>query len=712
MAAASVSWGQVKTWTTVSDFNEGTYFNTNSTAVPGELRLNRFGTAPLPFLNIPVGGRLVADRGWPYVPGRIVRVNTESGLVVGEYRTTPAQFESAPSRGVVDKAGNVWVTNRYEGSGTYAVTKIGVIVGGERFFRPAPGVYLPHPLGEYVKDPIYTTGVDRDGDGFIRTSAGLGNLLPWNGTAGKDLDSSVADAAPGTVKEADDELITVFKRYRGSGGKSRSIAIDDNENIWLGFHDGQTGVLKLDNADGRVLQTILTPLVGYTMLYQDGYLWGTAIDTLDNRPWRIKVSDWSYSVITGNRATQFACFAPLASGDVVASTGAGSGHSPTEMMIVDKQTAAIKQYISVPGGGDLRGVIQDQEGTIWVASRGLWAGGPYAVYRYRTDGTLISTFYTGDRPCGLGLDSNGNVWVTHIGDPGNQGNGAWTTVIDPRANDGRGAIIGYVGLGMGSYNYSDGTGATTSQISRDGEWRVVYDSFRPNLPWGRVDWDATIPAGTGLEVFIRAANERLLLNSQAFVKLSNGQDVDGAISGRYVELSVRLSRDQGSDPSLTPSVRSLTLRYANGTVTGQVGLNNWTSLAHPDGEFRLVPVGGGNETLIPGIKLGPFGAFAFRTDLRGQYRVGAKCDRWLRQDLLAPVNILETGAHGLAFALTNGDVDGDNAVTLFDYNLLSEAFDTSAGDPGWYALADLDGDGGVTLFDYNILSANFDLVGD
>ena len=56
--------------------------------------------------------------------------------------------------------------------------------------------------------------------------------------------------------------------------------------------------------------------------------------------------------------------------------------------------------------------------------------------------------------------------------------------------------------------------------------------------------------------------------------------------------------------------------------------------------------------------------------------------------------------------------DGDNAVTVFDYNMLSAAFDSVPGSPNWNSNADLDGDKVVTVFDYNILSANFDKTGD
>jgi len=218
------------------------------------------------------------------------------------------------------------------------------------------------------------------------------------------------------------------------------------------------------------------------------------------------VSDGTSQLVTGDRNSQFANYAPLSNGDVIASTGTGQGHPTPELIIVDGVTAAIKKYLPMPGGGDLRGIIQDQDGDVWVASRGLWAGGPFAVYRLKPDGTILNTFYTGDRPCGLGLDSNGYVWVTYIGRPENQGNGSWATVIDPRVNNGLGAIVGYVGLGTGSYNYSDGTGATTSQISRDGEWRVTYDTFRPAAPWGRVEWDAEVPPDHPADVHPRGRN--------------------------------------------------------------------------------------------------------------------------------------------------------------------------------------------------------------
>jgi hypothetical protein len=63
-------------------------------------------------------------------------------------------------------------------------------------------------------------------------------------------------------------------------------------------------------------------------------------------------------------------------------------------------------------------------------------------------------------------------------------------------------------------------------------------------------------------------------------------------------------------------------------------------------------------------------------------------------------------------SLTNGDIDGDNEVTLFDFGELVAAFGSMPGDSNWNPDADLDGDAEVTLFDFGILVQNFGAIGD
>lgn len=65
----------------------------------------------------------------------------------------------------------------------------------------------------------------------------------------------------------------------------------------------------------------------------------------------------------------------------------------------------------------------------------------------------------------------------------------------------------------------------------------------------------------------------------------------------------------------------------------------------------------------------------------------------------------------LVFTLPNGDCDGDNEVTLFDFAILNAAFGSTPEDSHWNPRADLDGDEEVTLFDYSILMRNFGQVG-
>ncbi|MBZ0212613.1 MAG: hypothetical protein K8H99_02330, partial [Nitrospirae bacterium] len=62
--------------------------------------------------------------------------------------------------------------------------------------------------------------------------------------------------------------------------------------------------------------------------------------------------------------------------------------------------------------------------------------------------------------------------------------------------------------------------------------------------------------------------------------------------------------------------------------------------------------------------------------------------------------------------LVNGDVDGDDAIGLFDFLALRQAYGTRAGDALWNPLADLDGNGHVGIGDFAILRTNYGRCGD
>lgn len=93
------------------------------------------------------------------------------------------------------------------------------------------------------------------------------------------------------------------------------------------------------------------------------------------------------------------------------------------------------------------------------------------------------------------------------------------------------------------------------------------------------------------------------------------------------------------------------------------------------------------------------------------YDAAFKASHWLRV-VVRNVTVTDADVNGVNVALTNGDVDGDNEVTLFDFGELVAAFGTVAGDSAWNADADLDGDGEVSLFDFGVLVRSFGSVGD
>jgi hypothetical protein len=109
-------------------------------------------------------------------------------------------------------------------------------------------------------------------------------------------------------------------------------------------------------------------------------------------------------------------------------------------------------------------------------------------------------------------------------------------------------------------------------------------------------------------------------------------------------------------------------------------------LVDPDGGF-----------VVPGV---PVGAFA----------LSVKPLSYLRRTV--DVDTRSGSVLGLQLELVNGDIDGDNEVTLFDFGRLVAAFGSAPGDANWDENADLDGDEEITLFDFGILVRNFGEVGD
>ncbi|GIV21662.1 MAG: hypothetical protein KatS3mg023_3413 [Armatimonadota bacterium] len=110
------------------------------------------------------------------------------------------------------------------------------------------------------------------------------------------------------------------------------------------------------------------------------------------------------------------------------------------------------------------------------------------------------------------------------------------------------------------------------------------------------------------------------------------------------------------------------------------------------------------------LLLDPDGGFVVANVPMGQFALSVKPLSYLRRTV--EVDISRGSVLGLMVGLTNGDIDGDNEVTLFDFGRLVASFGSTSGDGNWDARADLDGDGEVTLFDFGVLVRNFGEIGD
>ncbi|MCS6948984.1 MAG: hypothetical protein NZ520_00835 [bacterium] len=124
---------------------------------------------------------------------------------------------------------------------------------------------------------------------------------------------------------------------------------------------------------------------------------------------------------------------------------------------------------------------------------------------------------------------------------------------------------------------------------------------------------------------------------------------------------------------------------------------------------RLRKQGGGETTRT--ILTDREGRFSLWVE-PGTYEVSFKASHWLRVNIAEVTLGVAQEVTGQDVTLTNGDIDGDNEVTLFDFGGLVTAFGSMPGDSNWNPNADLDGDLEVTLFDFGVLVRNFGAMGD
>lgn len=531
---------QADTYTLDADFDMGTLVNVNHDAPNNDqLQLN-WVTEPFPFVNIACSAR-----------GTIVRIDTETGQILGEYQSAPNGRGRNPSRTTVDLYGNVWAGNRDEAAGGKgSVVKIGLVVGGTRC--DADGE--PNATGQYLKPPFfYNTCIDRHGattadppDGLIKTSIGLGDYLPWTNAGGADNN--------GGVSTAEDEAILIYQRVNGD--HVRHVSVDADNNVWTGGHFGGDNTFDLLHGNtGVILATFDVGQGGYgglvdgnKVLWSADRMGGMTVLRYDTKG-TLTTADDTWSFLN----------APNAYGLGIDSSGNiwNAQYSSNQIRKFNAAGGLLGTFNTFGASNDRGVAVTPVDDDVWVANS---AGSD--VSRLDNIGILLKVIPLGgdgQGPTGVAVDAAGKVWAACL-------NSHTAKRIDPAAGgDGLGAVdltVNLNALGLptaGPYNYSDMTGSVLLGAIQQGTWTIVHDSGTPGNTACKIYWndepEGAEPAGTSITVEARAADDVTNLPLESFVTVTYG--IDPGLTGRYIEVRATLSRDPGVTE--TPVLSDLTI---------------------------------------------------------------------------------------------------------------------------------------------------------
>lgn len=488
-----------------------------------------------------------------------------------------------PSRTAVDLEGNVWVANR-AATGTATVGSITKIVNDR---NQCP---------------------DRNGNGTIETSGLL-------------ADGGLYYLQPGTSTNINsyDECVVLTRPYgRNDSGqvKGRALAISRGiegsaGDVWAGFWlDKQ--IVKLDSQTGAVLPIYpdggtaitLPPLpqsnsgngpYGFAI---DGYqrLWMAYAPGDFTSPTRQLVlgmvdtsslnMDLDIRPPSGWGATSMYGIAIDGANRVWLAGWAGRAsyvYSYERPYGAPASAGVWRQYYLGNGLcqngtriGRTRGIAVDKDGVVWVSADQNSGGtsSSMLVGFHAGDGGFVGMPYGGgthdcldftttntNQAIGVGLDTEGDVWVNNY-----SGN----AVVYERRDAGGGAqsgsytILNSQPAGSNLYTYSDFTGYQLRNFTApQGTYRhlVATSCTTPTL-WDQIVWDATVPPGAQLQVYIKVADTILGLIPATRYGPFTTSPADlvaaGVPTGRYaqVELVFR-SLDRQSSPEL----RSFHVQY-------------------------------------------------------------------------------------------------------------------------------------------------------
>ncbi len=472
-----------RTYTLDADFAEGNLVNV-SDGVSNQLQLDDT-PQNLDFLWVAVSTK-----------GTIVKIDTETGQVIGEYFTSPQGQPKDPSRTTVDLNGSVWATNRAGNS----VVHIGLVENGQC--------------------------VDRNGNGVIDTSTGYGDVRGWTNANGADTNGGVSTAA--------DECTVHYTKVNSFG--TRHVSVNKDNDIWVSGTSGR----RFDLVDGRTGQIKRAePSVGYGGY--GGLIDKSAVIWSSNPMLR-----WDTSKpLTGTNGVNWTGYSHPSYGLCIDSNGNVWNTSYGNGQI--RKFAPDGTLLGVFNQGDAfaQGCVVDRNDHVWVAH----SLNRSTVGHLRNDGTYVGTVPVGSGPTGVAVDAAGKIWATNY-------NSRTVSRINPQAGPLAADGVTHVGavdfttrdLGGNLYNYSDMTGSTLTGIPGAGTWSTVFDSRIVSAEWGRIGWTARICGDGSLTVTVASSQDGLTFGPAETVP--NGADPSVA-NGRYLRINVSFKRAaSGESPVL------------------------------------------------------------------------------------------------------------------------------------------------------------------
>jgi uncharacterized repeat protein (TIGR01451 family) len=478
------------TYTVNADFDKGSLINVNHTPsdqIQLSDQINAFN-----FIWVAVSTK-----------GTVVKINTDTGAIVGEYKTSPSsQGSGDPSRTTVDKDGSVWLSNRanvFDGVGS--VIHIGLVENNQC--------------------------EDRNGNGTIETSVAQNDIKPWSDASGTR-----------NVATAEDECIVHYVKLANSSG-TRHISVNADNDIWVaGLYTRNFDLIKGGKWNVPNSGTIIRSesSVGYGgyggLIDKNGVIWSAR-----------NLLRWDTALpLTGSNGTNWTGYNHDSYGLCID----GQGNVWDTQLSGDKirkfSPAGIEIGIFSHGFSNAQGCAVDKNDNVWVAHSIL--GGGNSVGHILNDGTFIGNVAVGSGPTGVSVDAKGKIWATNYYD-------GTVSRIDPTAGPiGADSVtpvgatdLTTVGLGGNPYNYSDMTGSTLSGKAQSGTWTVVHDGTVAGYPWRDVSWTASLNGGS-LSVTVATSSDGVTFGAPQTI--TSGQSL-ASLSSRYLKIVVSFDRSDGGD---------------------------------------------------------------------------------------------------------------------------------------------------------------------